>query len=448
MAYSILYGQAYNEGASFVRDIASGQLVPSPDDPARHLVVNSDTKPKPGQQLVPVRAEDIGVEGLDDRTLRIRTSDPVPYLPGLVAHQFFSPVPRKPIEQFGEEWTRPEHIISSGPFTLQTWKPYDQLVVVRNPTYWDAARVRLDRITFYPLEASTTMMNLYKAGDADAVYNHVPPAAWLDQLRPLKDYMDKPENGSEFYYINTTRPPTNDVRVRKALSMSIDRVALAEFRRTAKPLTGLVPTGVFPGYPNPEGDPFDPVKAKKLLADAGYRDASGAFDPSRFPSSDIEISYNTNDSNRQVAEFVQAQWKQNLGLTIGLRNMEFRTFLGVRAKRDYRGVARSGWSGDYMDPFTFLDLFSTRDGNNGSGWFDPVYARMLRDANRERDPQTRYDLLAKAERLVLDAQPFIPLFTPATNWMKKPYVMGMYANPLTLHVWKYVWIEHDPAKWN
>ena len=116
-----------------------------------------------------------------------------------------------------------------------------------------------------------------------------------------------------------------------------------------------------------------------------------------------------------------------------LKNMEFRTFLTLRRKLEYRGVARGAWVGDYMDPFTFLDLFSTKGGNNSTGWFDPKYAQMLKDANREPDPQRRYELLARAEAYLLEAQPVIPLVTPATNWMKKPYVMGMYANPVTIH---------------
>src|SRR6185369_11541834 len=160
---------------------------------------------------------------------------PIPFLPGLLTHQFFRPVPRGPIEKYGDAWTRPEHIVTSGAFTLQTWNPYDRIIVVRNPMFWDAARVKLDRITFYPMDDYTTMMNLYKAGDVDAVFNHVPPAAWVDDLRTYEDYM-----------YNTTRPPLTDVRVRKALNMAIDKVALARYRRTQQPLTAFTPEGIFP----------------------------------------------------------------------------------------------------------------------------------------------------------------------------------------------------------
>jgi oligopeptide transport system substrate-binding protein len=456
LAYDILYAQAYNEGAAFVRDRNTGQFVSDPVDRSARLVVPNGSEALDPQleatikdkEIVPVRADDVGVDAIDSYTVRIRLRQSVPFLPGLLGHQFFRVVPRPAIERYGDSWTRPEHIVTSGPFVLLTWKPYDRLIVGRNHMYWGAANVWLDRIIFYPLEEATTMMNLYKTGEVDAVYNHVPPAAWIDRLIKLKDYMNRPENGNEFYYINVERPPTNDIRVRKALNMAIDKVALAEFKRVAQPLTGFVPEGIFPGYPHPKGDPFDPKRAQALLAEAGYRDADGRYDPSRFPVADVQINYNTTESNRQVAEFVQAQWKQNLGLTIVLKNMEFRTFLTVRAERDYGGVARSGWAGDYMDPFTFLDLFSTPTGNNGSGWFDPAYARLLREANRQPDRQKRYETLARAEAYMLAAQPMIPLYTPATNWMKKLYVKGMYPNPLTIHPWQFVYIEHDPAKWD
>jgi oligopeptide transport system substrate-binding protein len=215
-----------------------------------------------------------------------------------------------------------------------------------------------------------------------------------------------------------------------------------------KPLTAFTPEGLYPNYPQPAGDSFDSARARQLLAEAGYRDAAGNYDPSTFPIQEVELLYNTSEGNRQVAEFVQAQWRQNLGVTVPLRNMEWRTYLDTRHRMDYRGIARAGWVGDYMDPYTFLSLFATIEGNNDSGWFDPKYLDLLTRANRELDHQRRYELLAEAEAFLLEAQPVIPLTTQATNWMKKPYVKGMYPNPGTLHPWKFVYIEHDPEKWD
>jgi oligopeptide transport system substrate-binding protein len=403
-----------------------------------------------GKELVPVKAEDIGVEAVDDYTLRVTMRQPAPYFIGLVPHQFFRVVQQKTVEHYGVNWTRPENWVGSGPFKLQEHKPYNQLVVVRNPYFWDAANVRLDKIFFYPSEENTTVMNLYKAGEVDATYNHTVPAAWLKSgLRYSKDYMDAPENASAYWQFNTKKPPFDDKRVRKALNMAVDRDALADYRVVSKPNNTFVPQGILHGYPRVEGFRLDVEGARRLLAEAGYRDAAGNYDPKKFPVNQIEITYNTNESNRQIAEFIQAQWKQNLGLTIPLHNVEFKTFLDMRSKLQYKGIAGgAGWVGDYMDPFTYLGLFTTDGGDNGTGWTDPKFNAMLDEANRQPDQAKRYEMLAKAEEYMLDAAPVIPLLKPATSWMKKPYVKGMYPNPGTLHAWKYVYIEHDRAKWD
>lgn len=465
MAYYIVNAQGYNEAGVFARDPAAGDFVLQKDlsgSSALRLVLPGDATAREkllaensalraaaaGKVFVPIGPEDVGIHAIDDYTLRITLTQPAPFFIGMMAHHFFMAVPKAAIEKYGVRWTQPENIITSGAFTLKEWRPYDRIVVVRNPDYWDAATVRLNEIRFYPLEEQTTMMNLYKAGEVDATYNHTVPASWLPIIKPLKDYMDAPEIAIEYYMFNTSKPPMDDRRVRKAFNMAVDKEALARFRVVAKPLTAFTPEGIFPGYPQPKGDPFDVARARKLLTEAGFRNDAGQYDPSTFPARDVEILYNTSESNRQMAEFVQAQWKQNLGITVPLRNMEFRTFLVARANLEYKGAARSGWIGDYMDPYTFLNLFSTPTGNNGTGWWDPAYVRMLEDANRTLDPAKRYELLAKAEAYLLDVQPIIPLLTRSTDWMKKPYVKGMYPNPGTLHAWKFVYIEHDPAKWD
>ncbi|HEX8501351.1 MAG TPA: peptide ABC transporter substrate-binding protein [Pyrinomonadaceae bacterium] len=510
LAFDIKYAEAFNGGGAFVRDPRDGRFLlaseappaspdgaqaqpagaaappdaealfkaeigrggedAAPDTPFHkfihapdRLVVPADEKDRAkalkadpklaalvaGKEFVPVRAEDIGVEAVDDYTLRVTLRQPAPYFLRLLPHQFFRAIHEKTVEQLGVNWTKPGNLVASGTHMLLEHKPYNQVVVVKNPHYWDAASVRLEKIFFYPFEDNTTMMNLYKAGEVDATYNHTVPASWLKSgVRYVKDYMDAPENVSEFYAINTTRPPMNDVRVRKAFNMAIDKAALADYRVVVKPNYTLVPT-IFQKYPRPKGDPFDPERAKQLLAEAGFRGADGKFDPKKYPTSEVEFNYNTNESNRQVAEFIQAQWKQNLGVTIALRNSEWKTFLPMRSKLEYKGFARSGWVGDYMDPYTYLSLYIVKEGGaNGTGWWDPKYNKMLEDANREPDEPKRMAMLAKAEEYLLEHQPVLTLVIPATSWMKKPYVKGLYPNPGTLHAWKFVYIEHDPAKWD
>jgi len=402
------------------------------------------------KEFVPVKAEDIGVEAVDKYTVRLSLVQPAPFFLGLLAHQVFRLVPRKVVEQYGDKWTQPEHIVTCGPFKVKTWVPYDKLVLERDPMYWDTANVKLDEIHFFPIIDQSTAMNLYKVGELDAVYNHAVPNPWLHVMKVKKDYMDKAEAAIDYLIMNTTKPPLNNAKVRKAFNLSIDKDAYASWRRIVKPLTAFTPEGMFPGYPQPKGAAFNPSEARRLLGEAGYpviSNADGTFSCPTFPVDQVEFIYNSQSANKAVAEWMQSQWKQNLGITVGLRNMEWKTFLDSRAKLEYKGFARGAWGADYMDPFTFLSIFYT-SGESGTGWEDPRYVAMLDEANRTLDHAKRYELLAKAEAYMLEHQPIIPLDTPAVNWLKKPYVKGMYPNPGSLFPWKYVYIERDQSKWD
>ena len=403
-----------------------------------------------GKEFVPVKAEDIGVEAPDKYTVRISLVQPAPFFLGLLAHQVFRVVPRKTVEQFGTKWALAEHIVSCGPFKVKMWKPYDQLVLERDPMYWDAAHVGLDELYFYPVLDNSTVMNMYKVGELDAMYNHAVPNAWLHIMRSKKDYMERAEAAIDFLIINTTKPPLDNPKVRRAFNAAIDKVAYAEWRRIVKPLTAFTPEGIFVGYEQPKGAAFNPAEARKLLGEAGYpviQNSDGSFSCPTFPVDQVEFIYNSQQANKAVVEWMQAQWKQNLGITVGLRNMEWKTFLEAKEKLDFKGFARGSWGADYMDPFTFLSLFYT-GGESGTGWQDPKYVTMLDEANRTLDPKQRFHLLAKAEEYLIENQPIIPLDSPSVNWMKKPYVKGMYPNPGSLYPWKYVYIERDRAKWD
>jgi oligopeptide transport system substrate-binding protein len=529
LAYEVKYSEAYNSGHSFVRDAngnfllkkdfeeaqkpaenaqpdanqpapaASPETAPAktaesfgPDTEFRNyinspmrLTVPTDEKglaelteknPKlkaalEGKEFVPVRAEDIGVEAVDDYTFRLKLRLPAPYFLALLGHQFFR-LPHQPtIDKHGAAWTRPENIVTSGAFKLETHHPYDKIVVIKDPYYWDAENVKLDRIEFYPLEEATTMMNLYKAGSVDSVYNQVVPAPWNDEIRQYKDeYLNHPAVTIEYYTFNVLRGPTKDLKVRQALALTVDREALAKFRRTPKPLADFTPEGIFPKYEEArqkvyaellkennitqeewQARIFNPAKACQLMREAGYQvndTDGGRCAVTDFPVNEVTITYNTSESNKATAEYIQAQWRQNLGITMPLRNMEWRTFLAVRKAVDYEGVARAGWVGDYMDPNTFLKLFRGANNDSSTGYYDPEFDRLINAANSETDPQTRLEMLARAEFYMMQAQPVAPWLTQSTNWMKKPYLKGIYPNPGTLHPWKFVYIERDPNKWD
>ena len=509
LGYYIKYAEPYNAGEMFVRDPSgrfvlksdvdetlAAEAVPphetlgadtefhryldSPDrltvpgtEKQRAELFEKDPKLKAaveGKDFVPIRGEDIGVEAVDDFTFRIRLTQPAPYFIGLLGHQLFRVVHSPTVEKFGKAWTKAENIVTSGTFLLKEHRPYDRIVTVKNPMYWDADMVRLDGIEFYPLDEATTMMNLYKAGSIDAMYNHTPPAAWNEVIRQYEDeYLNFPEVAIEYYTVNVTKPPMNDLKVRQAFSLAIDREALAKFRKTTKPLTDFTPEGIFPKYEEArtkvyteelrkkgmtleqwKSRVFDPAKARQLLTEAGFavQESGGRYSVPNFPTDKVELLYNTAESNKAVAEFIQAQWKQNLGVTIPLKNMEWKTFLTYRKKLEFSGVARAGWVGDYMDPFSFLNLFYGQKNDSSTGWFNPAYDKLVDEANAELDEMKRFEKLALAEFMMIQEQPVLPLQTQATNWIKKPYVKGMYPNPGTLHAWKFVYLEPDSAKWD
>lgn len=451
------------------------RLILDGDEKKRAKQLEADPKLKAAvedAEFVPIQAEDIGVEAIDNYTLRITLRQPVPFFVGLLTHQFFRLVPQQVIEKYGKDWTRAKNIVTCGPFKIKSISPYDSYIVERDPNYWDAANVHLDGIEFYPVEELSTTVNLYKAGTVYAFQNHAVPASWIDEIRENKDeYLNFPENSTSYYSMNMTKPPFNDKKLRQAFSLAIDREALSKFRKVTKPLYYQTPSGIFPDYDKAmakvgeeirqergispeewekEKKMFNPEKARKLLAEAGFsvQQTGNTFSCPSFPADSIALTYNTGESNNQIAQFVQAQWRQNLGITVPLKSMEFKTFLPLRNALQFNGFAQSLWSGDYMDPYTFLGLHYGKTNNGGTGFYDPKYDQMLNDANRELDPQKRYEKLARAEYYLLDQRPSIPLTINATNWMKKPFLKGIYPNPGTLFAWKFAYIEQDPNKWD
>lgn len=502
LAYDILYSEAYNTGKAFVKKgdkflLAKGFSTNNSDGNSSYsfgqdckltspecVVVPADEKTRrekfendiqmksaiSGAEFIPVKADDIGVQALDDYTIKFTVKQPAPYFIGVLAHQFFSVLHRKTIEKYGNEWFSVKNIVTSGTYKLLDWKPYDELTIARNPFYWDAENVHLDKIIFYPMDEATTMMNIYNTGGVDALYNHTVPAAWNDYIKQFKaEYQLQPEVTIEYYTFSVQKKPVDKVDVRKAFSLAIDRDALEKYRKTVKRSADFVPN-IFPEYEkardkvfarlskadgisaeNWKKRLFDSHRACELMKKAGYSVTSGKNGRCKvidFPSSSVQLTYNTAESNKQVAEFVQAQWKQNLGITIQLKNMEWKTYLDYKSKVEYTGFARNGWVGDYMDPYTFLSQFYSPKNDSATGWWDSKYDKMLDDANATLSTEKRFEKLAEAEYYLLKDQPIIPLVTQGTSWMKKPYVKGMYPNPGTIHPWKFVYIERDHNKWD
>jgi oligopeptide transport system substrate-binding protein len=379
--------------------------------------------------------EQLGVKALDDYTLEVAMERPTAFFVKMTPHYVFSPLPRWAIEQWGDKWTMPGHIVTNGAFRLVEHKPYNQLTIVKDPNYWDARQVKLEKVIFIPIDDNATGVNLYKAGDVDTMQSGSIPVPFLKALRDKKDYVRGAYFTTYYYSLNVKKKPFDDRRVRQALNLAIDKHSIADklIGKGDIPATTFVPPGIA-GYPVPKGAEYNPVEAKKLLAAAGYPNGQG------FPK--ITIYFNTLDTHRQIGEAVQRMWKEALGITVELQNEEWQTFTARRERREF-DVARDAWTGDYIDANTFLDLHATESLNNHSGWTNERYTALINAANAEPDSQKRNELLSSAEQLMLDEAPIIPLYFYALSYLKKPFVQGWYPNLLDIHQLKFVSIQND-----
>jgi ABC-type oligopeptide transport system substrate-binding subunit len=376
----------------------------------------------------------VGLAAPDDTTLVVRLERPVPYLLYLAAYPTWLPVPRHAVERWGEAWTRPGHIVSNGAFVLERWRQNDRFELARNPRYRDAAHVRLARVVAYTVDDLNTAANLYKAGRLDWNSSGYVPSPFVPYLRGDADFRSAPFQAVYFYSMNVTRRPFDDVRVRRALKLAVDRDAIARdlLKGTRAPWGRLTPEG-YPGYPAPPPLGHDPTRARAELARAGYPRGRG------FPR--ISILFNTSEDHRRIAEAVQAMWTKELGLPVELRNMEWGSTLQATNALQY-DVARRSWIGDYLDPSTFLEIMRGGDGNNRTGWSDARYDRLLLAARGEPDPAKRLRLLGEAESLLLSDGPVIPIYHYSSIELVKPYVRGIWSNALDTHPLEDVWIDH------
>jgi oligopeptide transport system substrate-binding protein len=380
----------------------------------------------------------LGLAATDDSTFVVRLGSPTPYFLFLTQYTTFLPVPRRAIERYGNRWTSLGNLVGNGPFLLARWRQGDRFEFTRNPLYWDARSVRLDRVVALSVEDVNTCTNLYKAGVVDWNPSGYLPSQFIPYMRAFGDFRDHPYQGVYFFSINVTRKPFDDPWVRRALAYALDREAIARdlLKGARDPSGNFTPLG-YPGYVSPPGQAYDPERARACLAKAGY---PGGRDFPRF-----SILFNTSEDNRRIAEAVQSMWKRTLGIDVQLANEEWGSYLQDASSLHY-DVARRSWIGDYLDPNSFLACFRSSDGNNRTGFADRRYDALLDQAAVELDPARRMTLLARAESELLGQAPLIPVYRYRTSELLKPYVRGLYPTPLDTHPLKYVWIDHEGSR--
>lgn len=416
----------------------------------RHQV-DPKTAAQNGQELAPiVNAEDIldgkaapetlGVAAPDPYTIHVALTHPTPYLLDLVSDSFMAPLPRATLERYGDDWSRPEHMVCNGPFLLKAEIIGNRVELAKNPNYWDAANVRLNHVIYYPIDRATQPAR-FLSGDV-AYTDFFTPLQyhWL-QSRLGAQVQVGSYLGTQMLAFNMLEPPfAGNRNLRLALSMAVDREILA-----AKVFQGLFPpayrvTPAIPGYqvPLPVWASWSAerrhAEAQRLYAAAGY----SAAHPLR-----VELAYSTDPSQRDLFDALAAMWQTTLGAQIEPYNEEFRVLLQDLALHKAK-LFQNNWIAEYPDPYTFLQLFKGDYVMNFGAYSEPHFEALMARATLEPDNAKRYQMLAEAETLLNDDVPAIPLLNYSTPHLIKPYLKGVPRNALDIDGSRYMYLlEHE-----
>jgi len=356
-------------------------------------------------------ADDVGVKAEDEKTLVVTLENPTPYFLELTAFKTYAPLNQKAVEG-NENWYADagDDYVTNGPFTLNEWRHNDTIVLKKNPEYWDADKVSLETVNIGMVESETTAATMFKAGEIDylgAPYQSI----GLDVIDGFKadGSLKIADQASVYVYkLNTKDKFTGNANIRKALTLAMNRQGLIDniTKGEQKPALGMVPIAVS-GFEEDRGYYKDnDIEGAKAALEAGMQEL-GIKDPSEIT---VNISFNTSEGHAAIAQFIQEGWTKNLGIKVGLDNSEWQVYLEKLNQLDYQ-AGRLGWTGDYNDAYTFLEIYDTADnGNNDTGWENAEYKKLLDQSNLETDPAKRLDLLKQAEAIIMNELPAAPIY--------------------------------------
>ncbi len=351
--------------------------------------------------------------------LIVELEHPKSYFPMMMTHTSTYPVRKDLINKYGERWTDPEHIAVLGPFKLKTWEHDNSILLERNRTYY-GTKPKLENILFYLINDSATAINLFDVGKLDGLYRL--QSRDVLTLKKKKEYKHGGLLNILYYGFNVKVVPTNNLKVRRAIAMSINKKQITDMLANGDiPMTSWLPPGM-PGYEPEVGLKFDPVQAKALLDEAGYKDRT------QFPK--LYLSFNTNEDHQRVAENIQSQLKENLNIEVELKNEEWKTYLSG-LKHNATPLFRMGWQGDFPDPDNFLTSLLSYSENNMMGWVNVEFDRLIESAAVERDPQSRLELYRKAQKILTEQDvALIPLYSQSGQYLVSERVKNFPINAI------------------
>ncbi|HVZ92176.1 MAG TPA: peptide ABC transporter substrate-binding protein [Rhizomicrobium sp.] len=387
-----------------------------------------------------VPVEDIGVRAIDERTLEITFRFQVPYIAQLLTHFASFAVPRHVVEKHGEDWLRPENIAVNGPYKLKEWLPNDHIELVKNEKFYDARNVRIERVLFYPTQDAEAALKRMRGGEFDLLDDSLPPQK-IDWLRKnmAKELRLAPFILSQYVQFNLKRKPFDDIRVRQALSLAIDREIICSRveRAGEQPAYALIPPGIA-GYSGRAQAKFRSMPmsariatARRLLAEAGYGPSNPlTFDYCMIMTSEVKL----------VSVALQEMWRQ-IGATVRLIPSETQVHYATLRKHDFQ-AAWSGWVADYRDAKNYLFLFqsSTTDMNYGN-YANAKFDALVAQSDNARDPHLRERLLEQAEQIVLDDAAIAPVYFGVTRDLVSPQVKGWISNNINVNRTRFLWLD-------
>jgi oligopeptide transport system substrate-binding protein len=375
----------------------------------------------------------VGIKAIDDLTLRVELVNPTAFFLDLCAFQTLAPVPRAAIEKHGDRWLRTPPVPVSGAYQLEAWRLNDRVRLRANPRYWDHTNTHCQIVDLLPIRDASTAFNLYQRGAVDIIWDKERiPSDLFPILRGKSDFHSFNYLGTYFLRFNTTRPPLDDPRVRRALAMTIDKERLVNkiLKTGEQTAAQLVPRGTTNSLPI-EGLHYDPEAARRLLKEAGFPGGQG------MPTLEYlfeSLSGSGSSPHPKIGVELQQMWQRELGVKVELRQMEKQVYLKAQRSLEY-DVTRSTWIGDYNDPNTFLDLFRSNNGNNRTGWKNARYDQLMDQAASLTDLRQRAELLRQAEAiLICDDAPIAPVYYfSGFNYYNPTNIQGIWGNILDAH---------------
>lgn len=378
----------------------------------------------------------VGVKAVDDRTLETTLENPIPYWIDLCAFLTLAPVHLPTVEKHGDSWIKPGKLVGNGPYLFESWLIDDRIRLRKNPRYWDAANVRLEVVDILPIAEANTALNYFLTGQADLMMDKgMVPTSLVPKLKQQPWFHTGPFLGTWFIRANVTKPPFTDARVRLAFSYAVDRKRIVEkiTQLGEREAFSLTPPGAGKDFQPPPGVTFDPAKAKALLAEAGFPDGRG------FPR--VSYLYLPLPIERNIAVELQAMWRDVLGVTVSLEKKEQKIWLSSMRELSY-DLCRSSWVGDYNDPNTFIEMFTTGNGNNRTGWASKQYDGLVAAAAAEADVAKRHAIFQEAEKLLISAgAPIFPVYHYVGVQFRRDGLKGVEANLIDNHPFRAMWWE-------